>query len=109
MSLVSFRPHTLRILRFTEGYYDNNGDYHAGVEVSSDAIACRYEPNGMAKVVPVGEGRNTVYNYMVYLDTSCPEIPFGTRLELYNQEDASLGVFSSLGFHRGQLNAKLWV
>lgn len=109
MALVSFRPHTLRIATFTEGYYDGNRDYHAGVEILSEPIACRYEPNGAAKVVPIGEGRNSVYSYKVYLDVSCPEIPFGTRLELYDANGNSMGIYSSLGFHRGQLDSKLWV
>ena len=109
MSLVSFRPHTLKIISFSEGYYDENRDYHEGTEVFSDAISCRYEPNGMARVVPIGEGRNSVYNYMVYLGVGAPEIPFGTRLELYDASGNSMGLYSSLGFHRGQLNAKLWI
>lgn len=109
MSLVSFRPHVLKTITFTDGYYDENRDFHPGTEVFSDPIACRYEPNGAARVVPVGEGQNAVYSYMVYLDVTCPEIPFGTRLELYDKEGQSIGIFSSLGFHRGQLDSKLWV
>jgi hypothetical protein len=110
MCIVSFRPHYLRVLVFSQGYYDSAGTWHEGVETASRDIACRYEPNGgKARVVPIGEGKNAEYSYTVYLNTDCPEIPFGTRLELFDQNHESIGIYSSLGFHRGQLDAKLWV
>lgn len=109
MGIVSFRPHSLQLLEFSSGHYDANGDWQEGIETASEDIECRYEPNGKANVVPIGEGKNAEYSYMVYLNTDCPDIPFGTRVELFDACHKSIGIYSSLGFHRGQLDAKLWV
>ena len=107
---VQFRPHTVSLLEVVDGYYcDKTGDYIPGRDEWSERIPCRYEPNGSAKTVPVGEGKDYTYEYVVYLDTDCPDIRFGQKLKLYTAEGDELGEFTSRGFHRGQLDAKLWV
>lgn len=107
---VRFRPHTLSLLDVVNGAYDDaTGDYIQGKEEWSERVPCRYEPNGKARTVPVGEGRDYVYEYVVYLNTDCPEIRFGQKLKLYTAEGEELGEFSCRGFHRGQLDAKMWV
>ena len=110
MQPVRFRPHTLSILEISGGRYDKaTGDYVKGVEKWSCRIPCRYEPNGSANTVPIGEGKNYVYDYMVYLNTDCPEIRYGQTVELFDAEGKSHGQFASKGFHRGQLDSKLWL
>ena len=89
MVSVRFRPHKLSILVITGGYYDANHDYVEGSEYWTDPIPCRYEPNGRARTVPVGESREHV--------------------RLYDAEGDLLDEFEARGFHRGQLDAKLWV
>lgn len=107
---VSFRPHAISLLTMVGGYYDDaTGDYTQGYESWSEMIPCRYEPNGKAKTVPVGEGKNYVYEYTVYLNTDCPEIQFGQKVRLFNQCGHCIGEYDAKGFHRGQLDSKLWV
>lgn len=109
MPNVSFRPHSLSLLHVGEGQYDENGDFVPAEEGWSDKIPCRYEPNGKARTVPVGEDKDFVYDYTVYLNNDCPDIAYGQMVRLYDKDDQLLGEFRSRGFHRGQLNAKLWV
>lgn len=112
---VRFRPHTISLLEVVAGKYDDKaegvvpGDYIPGTEVWSERFPCRYEPNGQAKTVPVGEGRDYVYEYKVYLNQDCPEIRFGQKCRLYDADGNQLGEFTSKGFHRGQLDSKMWV
>lgn len=109
MPVVMFRPHSLSVLRVSEGSYDGNGDYVPSTEGWSCRIPCRYEPNGRASTVPVGEDRNYVYSYTVYLDTDCPEIAYGQVVRIFDRCGRSIGDFRARGFHRGQLDSKLWV
>lgn len=109
MPLVSFRPHTLRIVSDSGGYYSQNGDWNPEEPDLSEPIPCRYEPNGRANTIQIGEGESYVYSYMVYLYRDCPEIVFGQRINLYKADGELLGQFQCKGFHRGQLNSKVWV
>lgn len=91
------------------GYTDAIGDYHEGTEEWSETVPCRYEPNGSARTIPVGQGQDYRYEYTVYLNRDCPEIKFGQRVRIFNSEGELHGEFVAKGFHRGQLDAKLWV
>ena len=91
------------------GYNDATGDYTEGREEWSGRIPCRYEPNGQARTVPMGEGKDYVYEYKLYLNQDCQEIRYGQKLKLFDAQGDCLGQFTSKGFHRGQLDAKCWV
>lgn len=107
--MVDFRPHTLDLSVALPGSYDSTGSYIDGGRRETRGIACRFEPNGMAKSIALEDGSLYTYSYMVYLDTDCPEISFGDEVELFDQYGASRGRFTAHGFHRGQLNSKLWL
>lgn len=107
--MVSFRPHTLDIKVSAKGSYDSLGKYIQGSETIISGIECRYEPNGRANSIVLEDGKAFVYSYMVYLDVDCPNIAYGDLIELFNQDGISIGEFTAKGFHRGQLNAKLWL
>lgn len=107
--MVDFRPHTLDLIVSLPGCYDATGQYIEGRKNVVKGIVCRYEPNGRARSIALEDGSLYTYSYMVYLDTDCPEISFGDEVELFDQSGASRGKFTSHGFHRGQLNSKLWL
>ena len=110
MPRVSFRPHTLSLLSVGEGHYDDaTGDFVPASEEWSDKVPCRFEPNGKARTVPVGEDKDYVYDYTVYLNVDCPEIGHGQMVRLFNAQDECIGEFRARGFHRCQLDSKLWV
>lgn len=107
--LVSFRPHTIRRIEDGDGYYDNDGNFIESSESYGAMVECRYEPNGKASTIVLPDGIVATYSYMVYLCTDCPEFEYGDIVELFDQEGKSKGRFKVFGFHRGQLDAKLWV
>lgn len=109
--MVSFRPHTLDLYREGGGTYNSNGDWIPDAEsLVRTGIPCRYEPNGKALTITLQDGQAYRYSYMVYLnvDTSL-EIHFGDHIELTSQDGIKIGRFEVKGFHRGQLDMKVWV
>jgi len=107
--MVDFRPHTLSVLR-TSGVYDSDGDYVPGSEAVILTFPCRYEPNGSARSIILQDGNAYVYSYTVYLDVDFThDIHYGDIIELKDQQSNSIGRFPVKGFHRGQLNEKIWV
>lgn len=107
--MVDFRPHTLDLIVTHPGYYDEKGSFVEGGQTVTHGVRCRYEPNGRARSIALEDGSLYMYSYMVYLDTDCPEISFGDEVELFDQSGISRGKFTAHGFHRGQLNSKLWL
>lgn len=107
--MVDFRPHTLTLTMTLPGSYDSTGRFFPGGADVIEGIPCRYEPNGRARSIALEDGSLYMYSYMVYLDTDCPEISFGDEVELFDQSGVSKGKFTAHGFHRGQLDSKLWL
>lgn len=109
MALVRFRLHTIRLVTAGTGSYAENGDYIPAADTLSDPIPCRYEPNGRARTIPFGDDKGYVYDYTIYLNTDCPDIAYDQPLKLYDKDGVCIGDYRCKGFHRGQLDAKLWV
>ena len=110
--MINFRPHTISILSpGSEGHYnEETGDWVHGSDAAwSDPLKCRYESNGQARTVPIGENKDYVYAYTVYLDRDCPKIQNGQMVRLYDENGDLLAEYPSKGFHRWQMHAQLWV
>lgn len=110
MALVDFRPHCLHLLKKGGGAYDAQGDWVETEESVKACAPCRYEPNGAAQTITLPDGSAYKYSYMVYL-TVDPKliIRYGDIIELFSQDKCSIGRFEVKGFHRGQLDMKVWV
>ena len=108
--MVSFRPHTMRIVRKDDGHKAANGDWIEGVESYSDPIPCRYEPNGRANTIALPDGNAYRYSFTVYLNVDpALVVPYGSLIELTSQDGRVIGTYEVKGFHRGQLDMKIWV
>lgn len=105
---MNFRPHILQYQVSTPGYEDENGDYHPGASSFEGDIPCRYEPNGKANTIAFEDGKVYIYQYMVYLNQDCREFKIGDIIRLLNNGTV-VTTKQVQGFHRGQLNARLWV
>lgn len=107
--MVSFRPHTLQKVS-SQGAYDAHGDYIVGGQTVGNPVPCRYEPNGQARTIILPDGKAYSYSYTVYLDVN-PNlgIQYGDRIRLTSQDGNMIGEFEVKGFHRGQLDMKIWV
>ena len=108
--MVDFRPHTLRLMNAGGGSYDSARNWVETEGTPSDPIPCRYEPNGAARTINLPDGTAYRYSYVVYLDVD-PSlvIKYGDRIELTSQDGVVIGVFMVYGFHRAQLDMKIWV
>ncbi len=110
MALVDFRPHCLHLIRKGEGAYDGNGDWQEASDGLAACIPCRYEPNGAARTITLPDGNAYKYSYMVYLNVNPKlEIKYGDIIELISQDGKNMGQYEVKGFHRGQLDMKVWV
>lgn len=110
MALVSFRPHCLHVISKGEGAYDSRGDWIESPERVAACVPCRYEPNGAAQTITLQDGTAYRYSYTVYLNVD-PSlvIRYGDIVELFSQDKTSVGRYEVKGFHRGQLDMKVWV
>ena len=109
--MVSFRPHKLRIVTKGGGAYDARHDWKEGEPSYSEYIPCRYEPNGAAQTIVLPDGSAYQYSYTIYLSVNpAISIQYGDLIELTSQDGIVIAKELEVrGFHRGQLNMKVWV
>lgn len=111
--------HTLSYEDVTGGYVDEEtGDYVKGSSVwVEDYCRCDVVPAGKANVIKLEDGTTDTYSYTVCnLPLSCREFKYGDkiRIKLYGGEknenqECLVREFAVLGFHRYQLQCKMWV
>lgn len=108
MSVINLIPHTLRYCIVTDGYEDENCDWHEGSEQWSEPISCHAVAAGSANEIAFPDGSVHTYSFTVgRLEPDCREFKIGEkiRLNVLGQE-YNLDV---KGFHRYQLQSKIWV
>lgn len=108
MSVIEFKSHLLSYRVITDGYEDDNGDWHEGSESWSEPMECHAVPNGRANEITFADGTTSTYSYTVgRLSPDCREFKIGEDVKLN-----ILGIereFQVKGFHRYQLQSKIWV
>ena len=109
MAVLNKNPHRLQYLVSTiSGYDDDNGDYHLGEEHWEGDIPCDAVPSGKAEEKVFEDGVLRIYSYTVYLPYNCRTFTIGDRVKI-----SLLGgierEFNVKGFHRYQLQCKIWV
>ncbi len=108
MSVINPIPHTLSYLVVSDGYEDDNGDWHKGTSGWSDPMECHAVPAGQANEITFADGTTGTYTYTVgRLDPDCREFQIGEKVRLN-----VCGIereFQVKGFHRYQLQSKIWV
>jgi hypothetical protein len=97
----------LSYLSQTDGYEDGNGDYHEGTSEWRGYIPCNAVPAGKAAERTFEDGKVRAYSYTVNLNTEIDfQIGDRVRIEFLNGKVREFGV---KGFHRYQLQCKMWV
>lgn len=108
MSIIDLIPHKLSYLKVSDSYKDENGDWHEGTKEWSEPIKCHAVPSGAANEIAFPDGTVSTYSYTVgRLDPDCREFSIGEKVRL-----SVCGVereFQVKGFHRYQLQSKLWL
>ena len=107
MAVLVMKKHRLSYLAKTDGYEDENGDYHEGTSEWRGYIPCNAVPAGKAAERTFEDGKVRAYSYTVNLNVDF-DLKIGDRvkIEFLNGEVRQFGV---KGFHRYQLQCKLWV
>lgn len=93
----------------TEGHKADNGDWIPGKEIIGDPIPCRYELSNKANTITLPDGQAFSYSLVVYLDLSDIDYPFGTTVRIFDKLGKQVFVKQIQGFHRGQLNMRIWL
>ena len=113
MAVLDLAAHTLDYLEVVKGHKDRaTGDYVKGSETSVERYCkCDIVPNGKAEKITLPDGQEESYQYTVYnLPRDCKEFLYGDkiRIRLYGS-DTDVREFSVKGFHRYQMQCKIWV
>ena len=108
MPVVNPIPHSLSYLISVPGFEDDNGDWHNGSEEWSEEIPCHAVPAGQANLITYEDGKTATYSYTVgRLDKKCREFLIGEKVKLKVADKER--IFTVKGFHRYQLQSKLWL
>ena len=108
MAVINLTPHSLKRLVVHTGYEDENGDWHKGYEMWGDPVSCHAVAAGKANEIAFPDGTTAIYSYTVgRLSPDCPEFSIGERvlLDIFGIEKE----YQVKGFHRYQLQSKIWV
>ena len=108
-TLLNNAPCFMRYKSQAQGSIDGNGDPVQGESEWSSPIPCDAVPAGRANERVFEDGVRRSYSHTIYLKKDCPELYFGQTIELRYANSESVSVHSVLGFHRYQLQAKVWV
>ncbi len=108
MSVMDFKPHCLQYLVSEPGYEDDNGDYHPGESHWECCIPCDAVPNGKAEEREFEDGVVRKYAYTVCLPAYCRTFTIGDRVKIMLLGGVERE-FEVKGFHRYQLQCKIWI
>lgn len=112
MAVLSLKPHAIQFQNGTEGYEDDNGDYHDGTSVWVTIQDCDIVPNGEAYTITLADGTQKEYNYTIYLKNDCKGFELGEKVRLLffgEGQKEGMKEYQVLGFHRYQLQSKMWI
>lgn len=107
MGVLKFMPHRLAYWETTDGYVDENGDPHEGTSRLVEYCKCDMEPAGAANVIQFEDGIEERYSYTIYLPANCRKFKRGDKIVVTHFDSET--EFIVKGFHRYQLQSKIWV
>ena len=114
MAVLDLSAHVLEYLEaVSEGHNDRTtGDWVAGTEQwVTDYCKCDIVPAGQANTIPIPDGQVETYSYTIYgLPSSCRDFKYGDRIrvKMFGSND-DVREFTVKGFHRYQMQCKIWV
>lgn len=106
MSVLRFFTDQLSIL-VTSGYTDSNGDYIEDSKTWETCDKCMAVPAGSSNEIKFDDGTVRRYSFVCYLKADCQEYKDGDTVKLLR--NGREYIFDVKGFHRYQLQSKLWL
>ena len=109
MSVVNFRPHTIRyrVQGQSQGYVNEIGDYVPAKITFSEPYKCNAVPNGGKATIRNAEGDVIEYSFTIYASSLMKDFEFGELVRIDR-----CGIIYELtvkGFHRYKGLVKIWV
>lgn len=113
MAVLDLAAHTLDYLTSSEGYEDEEtGDYIKGESTwVEDYAKCDIVPAGKANTITLPDGQVEPYSYTIYnLPRDCRNFVYGEkiRIKMFGSSE-DIREFDVKGFHRYQMQCKIWV
>ena len=108
-TLVNGAPCFLRYKSQANASTDADGNPVEGEATWSESIPCDAVPAGKANERVFEDGVKRSYSHTIYLKKDCPDFTYGQTIELRYANSDTATRHSVLGFHRYQLQAKVWV
>lgn len=111
MAVLNFKPHTLEYEVKEGGHVDKTtGDYIKGSSKWLPYCRCDAVPNGKANTITIPDGSVQTYSYTISnLPKDCREFKYGDKIRISFYNGSETKEFTVLGFHRYQLQCKIWV
>lgn len=107
MGVLELNKYCILTFSATEGYIDENGDPQEGSIDPCCCYKCDIVPAGSDNSITFDDGEVDHYSYTIYLPKDCREFKRGEKIFLKRFDVKE--EFIVKGFHRYQLQAKLWV
>lgn len=108
MAVLQLKPCRLSYLTSSEACEDENGDLINGNSQWEGDIECGSVPAGKSNERKFEDGNIKAYSYTLTLPANCRDFAIGDRIKL-RFIDHTEREFQVLGFHRYQLQCKMWV
>lgn len=114
MAVLDLSAHILEYQTTPEGGYfdEETGDYVQASGESSwvECSKCDMVPSGKADTITLPDGQVEPYSYTIYLPKDCRKFGYGdkVRVKLFSNPE-EVQEFTVKGFHRYQLQCKMWV
>lgn len=107
MAVLNRLPNTISRQIVSEGYKDENGDWHEGFKSWSEPMRCDAVPAGKANTITYEDGSTSTYSFTVYMAPGDYGFEIGDTVSLvrYGQEH----ILRVKGVHPYQHQYKLWV
>ena len=111
MAVLRFQPHTLLYEENEGGHIDEaTGDYIKGTSKWIPYCRCDAVPNGKAETITTPDGKVQTYSYTICnLPNDCRKFKYGDKIRIDFYYGSETVEFKVLGFHRYQLQCKIWV
>lgn len=109
MAILDFNAYNIEYLQRGEGYYDEEGGYHAGTDVWVSLGRCNAVPAGIKNVIVLPDGARENFSFTIHIhNPRCREFKYGESIRLttvFGMEEVLLTV---KGFARYQHQVKVW-
>jgi hypothetical protein len=104
--VVNFYPHILKFTPAGDSTRDTDGNWIPGADASEVQLQCRAEPEAIGAYLVGADSKRIDYSWIVYM-------PLGSTVEEGVSVTIDTGATEITDtvkrFHKGQLNARVWL